>query len=130
MLALLRTLADARDTLAFGAFMRGPMVGLTDEELLDIAEQVRAAGRRQKACDLQCQNSSWNRFPTRSAKAVLAVLQDLRRRAARTTPRILLSEAIERLQFASFSLPGMEPQRAGARKPRCPDRDGATLQRV
>src|SRR5690349_5961008 len=38
VLALLRALADSRDRLAFGAFMRGPMVGLTDEELLDIAE--------------------------------------------------------------------------------------------
>ncbi|WP_041357928.1 hypothetical protein [Nitrobacter hamburgensis] len=42
LLALLRTLADARDTLAFGAFMRGPMVWLTDEELPDSAEEVRA----------------------------------------------------------------------------------------
>ena len=34
--ALARVLADAGDTLAFGALMRGPLVGLTDEELLDI----------------------------------------------------------------------------------------------
>ncbi|MBB6305591.1 UvrD-helicase domain-containing protein, partial [Rhizobium leucaenae] len=44
VLALLRALADSRDRLAFGAFMRGPMVGLTDEELLDIAEEVHQAG--------------------------------------------------------------------------------------
>jgi CRISPR-associated exonuclease Cas4 len=36
LLALTRTLADAGDTLAFGALMRGPLVGLTEEELLDI----------------------------------------------------------------------------------------------
>ena len=40
ILALLRTLADPFDTLSFGALMRGPLVGLTDEQLLDIAEGV------------------------------------------------------------------------------------------
>src|SRR6267154_1062207 len=34
--ALARVIADAGDTLAFGALMRGPLVGLTEEELLDI----------------------------------------------------------------------------------------------
>src|SRR4029077_4146497 len=36
ILALLRVLADSSDTLAFGALMRGPLVGLSDQELLDI----------------------------------------------------------------------------------------------
>ena len=36
LLALTRALADARDTLGLGALMRGPLVGLTEEELLDI----------------------------------------------------------------------------------------------
>ena len=35
-LALVRTLADPRDTLAFGALLRGPLVGLTDTELLAV----------------------------------------------------------------------------------------------
>jgi ATP-dependent exoDNAse (exonuclease V) beta subunit len=43
VLALLRALADPADTVAFGAFMRGPMVGMTDDELLDIAEAVGEA---------------------------------------------------------------------------------------
>ena len=34
--ALAPALADREDTLAFGALMRGPLVGLTEEELLDI----------------------------------------------------------------------------------------------
>src|ERR1035437_4482682 len=38
LIALTRTLADARDTLALGALLRGPLVGLTEVELLDIAE--------------------------------------------------------------------------------------------
>lgn len=98
VLALLRTLADARDTLAFGAFMRGPMVGLTDEELLDIAEQVRAAVDGKGSATFNVR-TPLDRISHPVAKAVLAVLQDLRRRAARTTPRVLLSEAIERLHL-------------------------------
>ncbi|WP_375157923.1 3'-5' exonuclease [Bradyrhizobium sp. RDT46] len=98
VLALLRTLADARDTLAFGAFMRGPMVGLTDEELLDIAEEVRAAedGAGTGNFDVR---TPLDRISNPVARKVQKVLQHLRRRAAGTTPRILLSEAIERLQL-------------------------------
>jgi ATP-dependent exoDNAse (exonuclease V) beta subunit len=40
--ALVRTLADSRDTAAFGALMRGPLVGLSDEELLEIAAALPA----------------------------------------------------------------------------------------
>ena len=35
LIALTRVLADSRDTLALGALLRGPLVGLTEEELLD-----------------------------------------------------------------------------------------------
>jgi ATP-dependent exoDNAse (exonuclease V) beta subunit len=98
ILALLRTLANARDTLAFGAFMRGPMVGLTDEELLDIAERVRGTGDGEKPATFNVR-TPLDRISHPVAKAVLAVLQDLRRRATRTTPRTLLSEAIERLHL-------------------------------
>src|SRR5262249_35192878 len=38
LIALTRTLADARDTLALGALLRGPLVGLTEAELLDVAD--------------------------------------------------------------------------------------------
>lgn len=98
VLALLRVLADARDTLAFGAFMRGPMVGLTDEELLDIAEQIHQASSEEPLPSFNVQTPA-ELVSHPVARSVLAVLQDLRRRAARTTPRILLSEAIERLQL-------------------------------
>ncbi|WP_126402202.1 UvrD-helicase domain-containing protein [Blastochloris tepida] len=36
LIALTRVLADRRDTLALGALLRGPLVGLSEEELLDI----------------------------------------------------------------------------------------------
>lgn len=44
MVALARVLADAGDKLAFGALMRGPLVGLTEEELLDITAELPPHG--------------------------------------------------------------------------------------
>ena len=38
LIALTRVLADGRDTLALGALLRGPLVGLTEGNLLDIVE--------------------------------------------------------------------------------------------
>ena len=43
LVALVRVLADGGDTLAFGALMRGPLVGLSEEELLDIYRRIAAA---------------------------------------------------------------------------------------
>jgi ATP-dependent exoDNAse (exonuclease V) beta subunit len=40
LIALTRAIADARDTLALRALLRGPLVGLTETELLDIAESL------------------------------------------------------------------------------------------
>jgi ATP-dependent exoDNAse (exonuclease V) beta subunit len=98
VLALLRVLADGRDTLAFGAFMRGPMVGLTDEELLDIVEEVHQASIEEPPLSFNVRTRA-DLVSHPVARSVLTVLQDLRRRAAKTTPRILLSQAIERLQL-------------------------------
>lgn len=99
VLALLRVLADPSDTLAFGAFMRGPMVGITDEELLDIAEAVHQASAG---------TEPYRRFDVRTqpdlvshpvVRSVLTTLQHLRARAGATTPRSLLAEAIEKLHL-------------------------------
>jgi hypothetical protein len=35
MIAVARAIADRRDTLALGALLRGPLVGLTEEEIAD-----------------------------------------------------------------------------------------------
>ena len=37
LIAIARILSNSRDTLALGALLRGPLVGLTEQELLDIA---------------------------------------------------------------------------------------------
>jgi ATP-dependent exoDNAse (exonuclease V) beta subunit len=96
ILVLVRTLADPLDTLALGALMRGPLVGLRDEDLLDItaALSADADGRR--------------RFQLRTppdevihplAKATLVKLQALHRLAAELTPMQLVAYAIERLNL-------------------------------
>lgn len=99
VLALLRTLADSRDRLAFGAFMRGPMVGLTDEELLDIAEEVHQAGLEASPTGLFDITTPPALVSHDVARSVLETLQKLRARVNITTPRVLLAEAIERLQL-------------------------------
>lgn len=99
VLALLRALADSRDRLAFGAFMRGPMVGLTDEELLDIAEEVHRAGREASPTGLFDITTPPALVGHSVARAVLETLQKLRARVNATTPRVLLAEAIEQLEL-------------------------------
>jgi ATP-dependent exoDNAse (exonuclease V) beta subunit len=99
ILALLRCLADPRDTLAFGAFLRGPMVGITDEELLDIAEAVHQLTRPgESQCTFNL-GTPLELVEHPLARSVLAVLQQLRRRVSATTPHVLLAEAIEKLQL-------------------------------
>src|SRR5258708_28024747 len=46
ILALLRVLADSSDTLAFVALRLGPLVGLSDQDLLDITASLPAAEGR------------------------------------------------------------------------------------
>jgi ATP-dependent exoDNAse (exonuclease V) beta subunit len=94
ILALLRVLADSSDTLAFGALMRGPLVGLSDQELLDITAALPEINGRPNFFSVRTDPSSVQ-HPI--AKAILASLQDLRRRAAISTPNLILAEAIERL---------------------------------
>jgi len=95
LLALVRALADSRDTAAFGALLRGPLVGLADQALLDITARlgVDAAGRPERFTIL----TEASRVESPIAKAVLATLQDLKKQARSTTPTLLLSHALERL---------------------------------
>jgi ATP-dependent exoDNAse (exonuclease V) beta subunit len=99
ILALMRCLTDPRDTLAFGAFLRGPMVGLTDEELLDIAEAVHQSAAEGEPGRMFNLHTPLDTVSHPLARSVLAALQQLRRRVAATTPRVLLAEAIEKLHL-------------------------------
>ena len=101
LIALTRVLADRRDTLALGALLRGPLVGLTEEELLDI---VWALPRKENAADegslprihLDLDTESINNA---YAREVFGKLQSLARMANSTTPHDLLSQAINQFRI-------------------------------
>ena len=94
LIAVTRAIADSRDTLAFGALIRGPLVGLTEERIADEIEalQVRSegAGRLNLWTDPE-------RIGSDVLRKTLTVLQNLARKARRTTPYHLLEEAVEEL---------------------------------
>ncbi|WP_292593217.1 3'-5' exonuclease, partial [Mesorhizobium sp.] len=95
LIALTRVLADRRDTLALGALVRGPLVGLTEEELLDIVwtlprseEQPDRIPRLDLGVD-PCAVA----HPL--AREIIEKLQALYRRSNTTTPHELLSQAVD-----------------------------------
>jgi ATP-dependent exoDNAse (exonuclease V) beta subunit len=97
LIALTRTLADARDTLALGALLRGPLVGLTEGELLDIADALPPDPDRPDrlpCLDLRTDSAAVKHALARS---VLEALQSLHRRARSSTPYVLLADGIAAL---------------------------------
>ena len=104
LIALTRVLADRRDTLALGALLRGPLVGMTEEELLDI---VWALPRSEEEPD---------RIPRLDlgidpaaighpfARATIEKLQALHRRGNSTTPHDLLSQAVDMMRVRPLLL--------------------------
>ncbi|MEA3153019.1 MAG: CRISPR-associated exonuclease Cas4 [Betaproteobacteria bacterium] len=97
--ALVRALADPRDTLALGALLRGPLVGLTNQELLDVTRDLapETTGDNPPAPRLTLRTPP-EQVSNPLVRETLIVLEDLWRRARRTTPFLLLSEAIDRLR--------------------------------
>jgi ATP-dependent exoDNAse (exonuclease V) beta subunit len=97
LIAVTRTIADARDTLALGALLRGPLIGLTEAELLDISEGLPADQNRP---DRPPQLTLWTELDNVShelSRRVLEILQSLAKRARSTTPYMLLSDAVSLL---------------------------------
>jgi CRISPR-associated exonuclease Cas4 len=114
LLALTRTLADAADTLAFGAFMRGPFVGLTEEELLDITAALPHDPDRPNLPPRFSLLTDPELVVHPVARETLSILRDLRRSARSTAPMLLLSEATERLMMRPIlaARPGGDHARA------------------
>ncbi|TKD47296.1 MAG: ATP-dependent endonuclease [Mesorhizobium sp.] len=104
LIALTRVLTDRRDTLALGSLLRGPLVGLTEEELLDI---VWALPRSEEQPD---------RIPRLDlgvdpaaivhplARETIEKLQTLYRRSNSTTPHELLSQAVDMMRVRPLLL--------------------------
>jgi exodeoxyribonuclease-5 len=104
LIAITRVLADRRDTLALGALLRGPLVGLTEEELLDI---VWALPRPEDTPDTLPRldlGVAPENIAHSHARDVIAKLQALRRSVNATTPHDLLSQAIDLLRVRPILL--------------------------
>lgn len=95
LIALTRVLADSRDTLALGALLRGPLVGLTEEELLDATAALPELNGVPGRLRLWTELTDIRHVLLRET---LAILQGLARHARSTTPFVLLSQAAEELQ--------------------------------
>jgi len=101
LIALTRTLADGRDTLALGALLRGPLVGLTEAELLDIAEAIPLD---EDHPDRSPRLNLWTdpeHIQHDLAQGLIRSLQSLAMRARSTTPYTLLSNAVCLLNLRS-----------------------------
>jgi ATP-dependent exoDNAse (exonuclease V) beta subunit len=97
LIALSRAIADRRDTLAFGALLRGPLVGLTEEE---IADAIAALPAREDGPPPRLHLWTDRTAITHPILGrTLEVLQNLARKARTTTPYQLVAEAIEELNI-------------------------------
>ena len=104
LIAVTRVLADQRDTLALGALLRGPLVGLTEEELLDIVwelPRLEDAPDTPQRLDLRVAPEA---IAHPHARDIIEKLQVLRRRVNATTPHELLSQAIDVLRVRPILL--------------------------
>ena len=100
LIAVTRVLADRRDTLALGSLLRGPLVGLTEEELLDIVWALPRAEHAPDDLPRLDLGVAPEEIANPLARDIVEKLQALRRRANATTPHALLSQAIDVLGSA------------------------------
>lgn len=95
LIALTRVLADRRDTLALVALLRGPLVGLTEEELLDIIWALPRPDDDQGISARLDLGTEATAIAHPLARSTIEKLQTLFRRANVTTPHELLSQATD-----------------------------------
>ncbi|TGU46790.1 ATP-dependent endonuclease [bacterium M00.F.Ca.ET.152.01.1.1] len=95
LIALTRVLADRRDTLALGALLRGPLVGLTEEELLDIIWTLPRSEDYPDALPRLDLGVDASGIEHTLARTTIDKLQALYRRTNSTTPHDLLSQAVD-----------------------------------
>jgi exodeoxyribonuclease-5 len=101
LIAIARILADSRDTLAFGALMRGPLVGLSEQELLGIiANLPKDAAQPEKLPKFWLWTDPGDvQHPV--AAETLRVLQSLARKPA-SAPFDVLNAAVNGLQVRAI----------------------------
>lgn len=105
LVAVTRVLADGRDTLALGALLRGPLIGLTEEQLLDLVWTQPRDPERPDDLPRLSVNMDLDAIAHPVAREVLTKLQSLRRRINAATPHQLVAEAIDALNVRAILLP-------------------------
>jgi ATP-dependent exoDNAse (exonuclease V) beta subunit len=104
LISLTRVLADPRDTLALGALLRGPLVGLTDEELLDIVWSLPRSEATTAELPRLTVRMDAAAIQNTLARDVLEKLQSLGSRSHSTTPHELIAEAVDTLRVRPILL--------------------------
>ena len=104
LIAMTRVLADRRDTLALGALLRGPLVGLTEEELLDIVEALPRPDDAPDALPRLHLGVDPQTIAHPLARDIVEKLIALQRRVNATTPHALLCEAVDVLRVRPILL--------------------------
>ncbi len=99
LIAIARVLADSTDTLAFGALMRGPLVGLTEQEILEIVSSLGAEKERPGKFFLWSDPSV---IKNPVAAATLRALQGMAGKAHGTSPFDLMHGAVEDLRVRAI----------------------------
>lgn len=94
LVALTRVLADPRDRLALGALLKGPLVGATDEELLDATDLLSHLENDDRYLNVLTDTELLLEGPVRRT---LERLKPLVLQRFGTTPHELLSRALEAL---------------------------------
>lgn len=96
LIAMTRVLADPRDRLALGALLRGPLVGLTEDELLDVTLGLKPSDTG--GLEFLRVGTDIDEVSHPIAREVISTLAALRRASRHTTPYDLLSRAVEELR--------------------------------
>ncbi|MCY4233765.1 MAG: UvrD-helicase domain-containing protein [Bacteroidetes bacterium] len=95
LVALTQILADGSNSLALGAFLRGPLIGCTDQEILDLAWELP---RNPDRPDDTPYLNAWidvNHIKNEMIYDVINKLQSLLKIANRCTPYLLLASAVD-----------------------------------
>ncbi|VVS98488.1 ATP-dependent endonuclease [Sphingomonas aurantiaca] len=104
LIAITRVLADSRDTLALIALLRGPLVGLTEEQLLDLVWSQPRDPARPDARPRLTMHLDPEAIENSHARDIVEKLQTLRRGINGTTPHHMLAEAIDVLRVRPILL--------------------------
>ena len=91
-------MADQSDTIALGALLRGPLVGLSEEELADIIWNLPRSENNPDSLPILKLWTNCKDINHELTRDIISTLQNLARKRHTTTPFQLLSDAVNELR--------------------------------